>query len=356
MKAKYKHLTTLILIVALLFTTGCGSDDVADGDSTSIISPNISTNEHYYRGVLPYHKSPINGTLKALPNRLDVGHFELTLLEYAQRHYNPANYIFTEGQILTNEHIRPYVYAQSDSSYESFVYSIIEHDYHAPNGNLEGLVVGITVSPTYYAKEENGEYKRNVYGERISERYTDAGLIEKSKALVEELTNLIRRETFVPIEFAVMRAEDSDVKIPGAFVLTGSVQIGERSVAKYEKINERFVFLPISGTKQTEVETEMSRGFIQLKRDVSDFLPRFAGVTGIVRLVDEKPVELKLEMFTEFDSTPEVIQLTQLSIDRISTYFPRNMSVYLYVSTVNKPKALYIRSASGEDFMHIYRN
>lgn len=354
--ANYKHLTTIILIVALLFTTGCGSDDVDNDDSTAIVSPNISTNEQYYRGVLPYHKSPINGTLKALPNRLDVSHFELTLLEYAQRSYDPATHIFTEGQILTSEHIQPFVYAESDSIYEDFVYSIIEHNYYSANSKLEGIVVGITVSPTYFAKEENGEYVRNVYGERIREYYTDTALIKKAKNLLEELTDLIRRETFVPIEFAVMVAEDSNIKIPGTFVLTGSTLIGERSVAKYEKINEKFYFLPISGVQPSENELDISRGFNKLKADITDFLPRFAGVTGIARFVDNKPVELRLEMYTEFDSTPEVIQLTQLSIDRIATYFPRNMSVYLYVSTVNKPKALYIRTASGEDFMHIYRN
>ncbi len=356
MKTNYKHFTICILIISLLFTSGCGSDSVGDDDSTAIVAPKISTNEQYYRGVLPYHKSPINGTLSALPNRLDAGHFELTLLEYAQRSYDPAKYIFTEGQILTSEDIRPYVYAKSDSIYDSFVYSIIEHNYHSANGELEGIVVGVTVSPTYYALDENGEYKRNVYGERIRERYTNEALIEKAKTLLEELTELMRRATFVPIEFAVMLANDSDVKIPGTFVLSGKALIGERSIAKYEEVNEKFHFLPISASQLSEAEQEISYGFNQFKADIARFLPRFAGVTGIVRMVDGKPVELKLEMFTEFDSTPEVIQLTQLSIDRIASYFPRNMSVYLYISTVNKPKALYIRSASGEDFMHIYRN
>lgn len=139
-------------------------------------------------------------------------------------------------------------------------------------------------------------------------------------------------------------------------MLTGNALIGERSVVKYGEINEKFYFLPISGTQTSAIESDISRGFNQLKKDVNDFLPRFAGVTGLARFVDDKPVELKLEMYTEFDSTPEVIQLTQLSIDRIAKYFPQNMSIYLYISTVNKPKALYIRSANGEDFMHIYRN
>ncbi len=356
MKGYYKYFAGLLIIATLLLATGCGSDAVDNNNSSAIISPSISVNEQYYRGVLPYHKSPINGTLKALPNRLDASHFELTLLEFAKQSYDPAKYILTEGQILTSDAIQPFVYAPSDSIYEGFVYSIIEHNYYLANGNLEGIVVGVTVSPTYYAKDEDGKYKRNAYGERISERYTNEALIEKSKSLLEELTTVIRRETFVPIQFAVMRAEDSDVKIPGTFVLTGNALIGERSVVKYGEINEKFYFLPISGTQTSAIESDISRGFNQLKKDVNDFLPRFAGVTGLARFVDDKPVELKLEMYTEFDSTPEVIQLTQLSIDRIAKYFPQNMSIYLYISTVNKPKALYIRSANGEDFMHIYRN
>lgn len=345
------------LVIALIFTGGCTDKkgNSSDGQS-SIISPDIKINEQYYRGVLPYRKSPINGTMRALPNRLDASHFELTLFEYAKKTFNPATHVFAEGHILTNAMIAPYISAERDSIYESFVYSMIEHDYYAEDGTFKGMVVGIIVSPTYYAKDEDGEYKRNVFGERIKENYTGDELIEKSKTLLEDLTLLIRRETFVPIEFAVMRAEGNDTKIPGTFVLTASALIGERSVAKFTTVNEKFYLLPMAGSKLTDNETDISRGFNQFKKDIAEFLPRFAGVTGLARFVDGNIVELKIEMYTEFDSSAEVIQLTQFSIDRISKYFPERIPIYLYVSTINNPKALYIRSANGDDFMHIYRN
>lgn len=353
----FKKVIILALIVALAFTGGCSNKKNGDGDGQSaIISPDIKINEQYYRGVLPYRKSPINGTLRSLPNRLDASHFELTLFEYAKKSFNPASHVFAEGHILTNAMISPYISAERGSFYEGFVYSMLEHDYYAEDGTFKGMVVGVTVSPTYYATDENGEYLRNVFGERIKQNYTTEEIVEKSKSLLEDLTLLIRRETFVPIEFAVMRAEGNDTKIPGTFVLTASTLIGERSVAKFTPVNEKFHLLPIAASKLTDNETDISRAFNQFKKDIGDFLPRFAGVTGLARFVDGAIVELKLEMYTEFDSAAEVIQLTQFSIDRIGKYFPERIPINLYVSTINKPKALYIRSANGDDFMHIYRN
>ncbi|MGD9678969.1 MAG: CamS family sex pheromone protein [Vulcanibacillus sp.] len=344
----------------MLILTSCsiGKDNEEETNEfliNSIISPEIKINEEYYRGVLPYKRSPINGTLSEIPNQLDSNHFELVLLELAKRFYDPSVYIFQEGQVLGLEDIDALINAEKDSEYEGFLYSISEHNYLLKDGTLAGLVIGLVVSPQYYEKDENGEYKRDIYGAKVKKKYTDEEILEKSKSLVNELTTIVREKSEVPIYFGVMEAEITDMKVPGTFFLTGEVTKGEKSIYKWSDYNEAFLFLPADINQLNEEYGEVARGFTHFKDDINQYVPRFAGITGLARFVDNNLVELTIEVYTEFDSTVEVIQLTQFAIAMIPKYFTTNTHISLYVSSIDEPKSIYIRDANGEDFMHIYK-
>lgn len=350
----------IISIIFTLISTGCsiGNDNEEDTNDfliNSIISPEIKVNEEYYRGVLPYKRSPINGTLSEIPNQLDSNHFELVLLDLAKKIYDPSVYIFQEGQVLEINDIDVLINAGKDSQFEGFLYSVTEHNYLLKDGSFAGLVIGAIVSPQYYEKDESGEYKRDIYGAKIKKEYTDEELIEKSKALVNELTTTIRNKSDVPIYFGVMKAETIDMKVPGTFFLTGAVNKGEKSINTWENFNEAFLFLPADINQINQKYGEVARGFLHFKEDINQYIPKFAGITGMARFVDNNLVEITLDVYTDFDSTVEVIQLTQFAIAMIPKYFPTDTNTSLYISSIDEPKAVYIKNANGKDFMHIYK-
>ncbi len=274
----------------------------------------------------------------------------------AKKIYDPAVYIFQEGQVLTTNDIDPLINAEKNTQFENFLFSITEQDYLSEDGSFAGMVVGVVVSPQYYEKDENGEYKRDIFGVKIKKKYTEEELIEKSKSLVNELVSIIRSKTDVPLYFGIMKAETIDMKIPGTFFLTGDVLQGEKNVTKFTSINEKYLFLPTDINQSNEKYVEIARGFNHFKEDVDEYIPRFAGITGLARFANDNLIELSLEIYTEYDSTVEVIQLTQFAIAMIPKYFPADTHINLYISTIDKPKAIYVKNADGEDFMHIYRN
>jgi len=344
----------IILVATVVLSVGCipkESDQKSDSTikPSSIISPSIKINEEYYRGVLPYKTSPIAGMLKEIPSRLDTNHFELGLLELAKASYDPSTYVFQEGQVLTMNEIEPLLDDKQYPEFKNFVYAVSEQDYLQESGEFGGIVVGILVSPKYRIADENGN--------TIEQKYTQEELEGKSKKLIQEVGTMIRKKVQnTSILFAVMQIEEDDMKKPGTFFLTGTMKENENSVSEFNQINESYLFLPASSISINDEYGDVSLGFNHFIEKVDEYLPGFAGVTGLGRVVNGDLVELTAKVYTEFDSTIEVIQFTQFAIAMLPEYFPKNIQVNLYIYSIDQPKAIYVKQANGDDFMHIYRN
>lgn len=356
---KKARIIVFLIISFTLIVSGCSFPITKEEqnnslESTSIIAPSVKLNEQYYRGVLPYKQSRINGMLQDIPYKLDSKYFELGLLELAKSVYDPSNYIFQEGQILTMNDIEPLLNSDNYPQYDNFVYTVAEHDYLYENGEYGGVMIGLLVSPKYYLRDENGDYLRNENGARMYDYYTDEELQDKSKQLAADVASLVRRK--VPdtsVTVGVMKAELKDPKLPGTFFLLGESN-QENSGFTWKEIDEYYLFLPAE-LKMEDKNSDIVNIFNYFKGEMDDYLPGFAGITGLARIVNGELVEITIKSLAEFDSTTQIIQYTQFGISRINKYFPENTHVNFYVNTIDKPKALYIRKSNGEDFMHIYR-
>lgn len=357
---KKRRLVIFIIIAFTLVVSGCSVPKTNEEqnnslESTSIIAPSVKLNEQYYRGVLPYEQSQINGMLQEIPNKLDNKYFELGLLELAKSVYDPSDYIFQEGQILTPNDIEPLFDSDQYPQYDDFVYAVTEHDYLHDNGEFGGVMIGLLVSPKYYIKDINGNYIRNENGSRMFDYYKEEDLQEKSKQLAADLTSLVRRK--VPdtsITVGVMRAELKDPKLPGTFFLQGKSN-EDNSGLSWKEIDEYYLFLPTE-LKLEDQNADIVKSFSYFKGEMDEYLPGFAGTTGLARIINGELVDITIKSLAEFDSTTQVIQYTQFGISRINKYFPENTHVNFYVNTIDQSKALYIRQSNGDDFMHIYKD
>ncbi|OEF99238.1 hypothetical protein BHF71_09385 [Vulcanibacillus modesticaldus] len=347
----------LVIVSLALILGGCSlrsktyEEDNQRTDSNSIVSPQVKVNEEYYRGVLPYKHSPVNGMLDEIPSRLDANHFEIGLLEIANKVFEPNDFIFQEGQVLSMDDIELIL---GSTEYSGFLYTVNEHNYFSEDNQFAGIVLGMVVSPKYYLKDENGEYIRDAYGMRKFAFYTDDELIEKSKRVANDLVSIIRRKGVEPrILVGVMKAETKDMKLPGTFILTGDVKQGENIV--WNRLNESFLFLPAKFINLDGIYSDTARAFNHFKDSIDQYFPGFAGITGLARFVDDEMVEMTIKVYAEIDSTVETIQFTQFSVALIEKYFSENIKINLYINSINKPKAIYVKNANGDDFMHVYR-
>lgn len=342
----------IFLILIIFLVNGCSSDsNTEDKKETlkynSIISPSLDLNEQYYRGVLPYKSSQIKGMLKNIPGRLDNKNFELGMLELAKNIYDPSKYIFQEGQILTIKDIELLFNESQYPQFKDFIYAINEHDYLLENGEYGGVVIGILVSPKYYLEDKNGE--------KSTKYYSEEEITEKSKQLISELIPIIRKTTDASLLFGVMKAQVLDYKLPGSLILSGNINKNEINIEKWIEIKESYLFLPTEKDLTGE-QGDIAKVFNHFKNSMEEYLPGFAGITGIARFREDELTEVTLKIITEFDSTVETIQYAQFGISMISKYFPNQLHINLYINSIDKPKALYIRKADGEDFIHIYRD
>ena len=344
-------LGTISLVVPLLFS-GCSllnkPEQEKTDTSSSIISPSVEVNEEYYRGVLPYKRSLINGRLNSLPTRLDNNRFELGLIELAKNEFDPSDYVFQEGQVLKDIEWL---------SQEENLYTVAEHDYLKEDGSYGGIVIGISVSPKYYIRDDKNKIvrdpKTNMAMFKIS---TDAELKEKAKKYANEIIKRIRSTLpNPPIVVGVMQLQEEKGNIPGAFILQGKVEGGQSS-AEWKDIDEQYLFLPANTAGIKDKNGELILGFNRFRDEMDRFVPGFAGVTGLAKTSNGNVNELTIHVNAELDSTVEVIQFTQFAISLSTESFPKEMLLNLYISSIDKPKAVYVRQANGDDFMHVYRD
>ncbi|MFV9511455.1 CamS family sex pheromone protein [Tepidibacillus sp. LV47] len=340
-----------ILSFSLLFS-GCDlskkTEQKTEESSSSIISPTVKVNEEYYRGVLPYKRSLINGRLSSLPTRLDANHFELGLIELAKTEFDPADYVFQEGQILKDIEWL---------SQEDMLYAVAEHDYLKEDGSYGGVVIGLSLSPKYYLRDDKGKLLRDPKTNMaISKMYTDDQLKEKAKKIANEIVATIRKTLpNPPILIGVMKLQTEKVNLPGNFILYGKVANGQSS-ADWKDMNESYLFLPASANGLKDKYGDLILGFNRFKDELDRFLPGYAGVTGLARIVNDEVVELTIHVNAEFDSTVETIQFTQFAISMSNESFPKDAQLNIYINTIDQPKAIYVRQSNGDDFMHIYRD
>lgn len=343
---KLKINAYISLLVCLLVTPGCTFFSEPQQQKTSLaatvqekttISPSIDIAQDYYGGVLPYVPNQTRGTLKQVGTRIDISHIEWGLLEFAQTRYSPSKYLFQEGQVITRTDLQGLL-----KDHAALVH-VLEHDYlDAVSKQRKGIVIGLSMDPRY--KDQQGK----------TAFYKDEELLNQGKTVGEQIVTAIRKEDpKSTVLLAIYRTEPGSSLIPGHFIGTGQVDEQKNTVSAWEPFHERFYLLPGSDIK--EIDPNIPIQFEHFQKKLQSFFKDYVGITGAARVVDQRLVELTLTASAEYDSRTEVIQFIQFAASALPEYFPKDTHINLYVETIDKPLAIYIRPVSGDPLVHIYR-
>ncbi|GED30303.1 CamS family sex pheromone protein [Brevibacillus centrosporus] len=357
MNAKFltgcKLMTALLLVIA---TTGCSllprGQETGPEPATPSLSPVVEVSEDYYGSIPPYKPNQTRGMLSDTKYRIDFSHLELGLMEFARETFPTSEYLFQEGQQIKQEQVTEWIAqekagAANGQKKKGILVHVLEHDYLSKEkdhlGQLEGMVLGLSLSPEY--QDATGQDKM----------YTTQELQAKGQQLAARIVQSIRVNTpTVPMLVLLYQVPEANSSlVPGHFIMSGTVNANEASVSKWQPIDEEFYLFPSSDVESKYAQQSLQ--YDKLMRQVQSYFGEYVGMTGVGRFMGGKMTELTITATAEYDSRTEVLQFTQFAAGSINQLFDKSVHINLYVQSMNKPLAIYIRPATGEPYMHIYR-
>lgn len=344
-------LACLLAVITSACSLFPGKEDTPE-PATPLISPTVDVNEDYYTGLFPYKENKTRGMLSKLKTyRIDFSHLELGLLEIARETYKEEDYFFQEGQVISADQVKAWLSAPSEDPAGlnpekggNLLVNVLEHDYlDKSSKKLSGIVIGLTLSPRY--KDASGQDKV----------YTTNELRTKGQQLAAHIVTKVRAAApQIPMVVALYQVpEKTSTLVPGHFILTGTVSANESTVSKWQPIDEAYFLFPSDDVYK--VYPQISLQYEKLMKQTQTFFGEYIGLTGVGRFMDGQLIEMNITATAEYDSRTEVLQFTQFAASLIEQLFDKKIHINLYVQSISKPLAIYVRPANGEGYMHIYR-
>ncbi|QZT34651.1 CamS family sex pheromone protein [Caldalkalibacillus thermarum TA2.A1] len=353
----------VLLMMLLVALGGClpnqEQEEITEPDDPAEqaqrVTPTVQIEETHYAGVSPMQESPtanlLNDRLQGF--RLDRDRLEQGLIEIAKEFFPPDNHLFVGGQLISRTEGEAWLSKDGPESLNPadapspVLQHILEHNYLALNGqDLQGVVIGVSLASTYESKLEDGT-EQTLY-------YTADQLRNYGFEIADKLAQRLRAKVQdVPIVIALYQLEERQSYRPGNFLSVGYVKPNAQEVSEWRTIDEVYLLFP--SPELNHLNSELSSDFSGYVRRIQDFFPRYVGVVGNGRFVNEELVELNLDITTEFASIAEVIQLTQYVGSEALGTFPEDIYLNIYIGSVNEQKAFFSRPPGREPVMHVKR-
>lgn len=355
MKVKFWARCKLAAALLSLTVTGCslipgGDQDRVVEPATPSLSPVIEVFEDYYSSALPYKPNKTRGMLSETRYRIDFGHLELGMMEFSRDTFPTSQYLFQEGQQIEKSQVREWIAKEREGAAADgqrktgMLVHVLEHNYlEKETQQLAGIVLGLSLSPVY--KDGTGQNKV----------FTTAELQERGKQLAAQIVQAVRvGNPQIPMLIFLYQVPDpNSTLVPGHFIMSGTVNANETAISTWQPIDEEFVLFPSANAEKKYAQQSLQ--FDKLMEQSQGFFGEFIGLTGLGRFMGGNLTELTITATAEYDSRTEVLQFTQYMADQINQLFDKKVHVNLYVQTMNKPLAVYVRPVTGEPYMHIYR-
>lgn len=330
-------------------------------EQQSIVPSQIS--EEDYQTIIPYQPSAARGIITSqLQNSYDVDEFERGLIRHAKSTFSPEEYLFQEGQYLTDDMVLGWIddLNPDDKFSQDYDYHmenprifshVLEHNYLVRSGEnsveLGGMVIGIALKSQYEFSIEGTTHYRDIsYDE----------MLETGKKVTESILTRIRNNEDlqeVPIMVALYRQNENNAIVPGNFVAKAEVEPLAQTFNEWQSIGEKHVLFP-SDEAQDEF-TDQAELISDFRREVEDYFPNYIGVVGKGFYSGDELQELTINVNVEFNGRQEIVGLTQHLYSSVLEYFPNHYDIDVTIESERKQEALIFRKAGEEEpEYHIY--
>jgi len=348
-----------------------------------------SSSEAFYRSVVPYELSPARGLTSAnLVSSYNVEEFEKGLLSISQNVFPTDEYVFREGQIISEEMVRGYLSRQYTSeelenmdeselvnsdafsnlglnpstngetdpeviAEEAPLYlsHILEQNYLSEDeeGNLQfdGITIGLAMNSVhYYQTEEYGQTK---------ERALDPEVVrEKGEEMAAEILTRIRaNEQYADKEivFAIfIQSGDTDI-VPGNFVAEAVVPPGENTIESFSDIETENILLP--SDEAAEISQEANSEYQNFNKDLSSYFDSFTTSVGRGKFNSGTLESLTVEIPIEYNSRSEMIGMSQFVRDLVNEHFT-GTDIEVEIKDKNQVYSVITRQGENEANLYIF--
>lgn len=348
-----------------------------------------SSSEAFYRSVVPYELSPARGLTSAnIVSSYNVEEFEKGLLSISQNVFPTDEYVFREGQIISEEMVRGYLSRQYTSeelenmdeselvnsdafsnlglnpstngetdpeviAEEAPLYlsHILEQNYLSEDeeGNLQfdGITIGLAMNSVhYYQTEEYGQTK---------ERALDPEVVrEKGEEMAAEILTRIRaNEQYADKEivFAIfIQSGDTDI-VPGNFVAEAVVPPGENTIESFSDIETENILLP--SDEAAEISQEANSEYQNFNRDLSSYFDSFTTSVGRGKFNSGTLESLTVEIPIEYNSRSEMIGMSQFVRDLVNEHFT-GTDIEVEIKDKNQVYSVITRQGENEANLYIF--
>ena len=348
-----------------------------------------SSSEEFYRSVVPYELSPARGLSSTnLVSSYNVEEFEKGLFSISQNVFPTNEYIFREGQIISEEMVRGYLSRQYTSeeleemdesellgsdafsnlglnpstngetdpeviAEEAPLYlsHILEQNYlkEDAEGNLsfDGITIGLAMNSIHY-------YQTEQYGQ-TQERALDLETVEeKGEEMAAEILRRIRaNDQYVDKEivFAIfIQSGDTDI-VPGNFVSQAVVAPGENTIESFSDIDVQNILLP-SG-EAAEISEEVNSEYQNFNKDLSSYFDSFTTSVGRGKFRDGTLDSLTVEIPIEYNSRGEMIGMSQFVRDLVDDHFT-GTDVEVEIKDKSQVYSVITRKGEGQANLYIF--
>lgn len=348
-----------------------------------------SSSEEFYRSVVPYELSPARGLTSAnLVSSYNVEEFEKGLLSISQSVFPTDEYVFREGQIISEEMVRGYLSRQYSSeelenmdeselmnsdafsnlglnpstngetdpeviAEEAPLYlsHILEQNYLSEDaeGNLsfDGITIGLAMNSVhYYQTEEYGQTKEKALDPEVVQ--------QKGEEMAAEILSRIRaNDQYVDKEivFAIfIQSGDTDI-VPGNFVSEAVVAPGENTIESFTDINSQNLLLP--SEQAAEISQEANSEYQNFNRDLSSYFDSFTTSVGRGKFVDNQLDTLTVEIPIEYNSRGEMIGMSQFVRDLVNEHFT-GTDIEVEIKDKSQIYSVITREGDGEANLYIF--
>lgn len=348
-----------------------------------------SSSEAFYRSVVPYELSPARGLTSAnIVSSYNVEEFEKGLLSISQNVFPTDEYVFREGQIISEEMVRGYLSRQYTSeelenmdeselvnsdafsnlglnpstngetdpeviAEEAPLYlsHILEQNYLSEDeeGNLQfdGITIGLAMNSVhYYQTEEYGQTK---------ERALDPEVVrEKGEEMAAEILTRIRaNEQYADKEivFAIfIQSGDTDI-VPGNFVAEAVVPPGENTIESFSDIETENILLP--SDEAAKISQEANSEYQNFNRDLSSYFDSFTTSVGRGKFNSGTLESLTVEIPIEYNSRSEMIGMSQFVRDLVNEHFT-GTDIEVEIKDKNQVYSVITRQGENEANLYIF--
>ncbi|CEA03826.1 CamS sex pheromone cAM373 precursor [Jeotgalicoccus saudimassiliensis] len=348
-----------------------------------------SSSEEFYRSVVPYELSPARGLSSAnLVSSYNVEEFEKGLFSISQSVFPTNEYIFREGQIISEEMIRGYLSRQYTSeeleemdesellgsdafsnlglnpstqgetdpeviAEEAPLYlsHILEQNYMKEDeeGNLsfDGITIGLAMNSVHY-------YQTEQYGQ-TKERALDPKTVkEEGQKMAAEILKRIRaNDKYVDKEivFAIfIQSADTDI-VPGNFVSQAVVAPGENTIESFSDIDVQNILLP--SREAAEISEETNSEYQNFNRDLASYFDSFTTSVGRGKFRDGTLESLTVEIPIEYNSRGEMIGMSQFVRDLVNEHFT-GTDIEVEIKDKSQVYSVITRKGEGEANLYIF--